>query len=201
MKTNKIHGVLPILVIVCILTLAFSINSFAHTEDVDGVYGKYGSFDVVYDEYMKAIKDGNVEKMSELEKIAEESLQKEIETSEKELELSNSITEYMPTMTRMDPDEQYYLNLFWRYFNTGYWEWRSSGVCLTLKNKLNYWSSSDKANGWAATYTKFRKSSNWRNTYVMQQQFYCHARLGYAAYEHTWNLEPWRTSMNPITCN
>ena len=201
MKTNKIHGVLPILVIVCILTLAFSVNSFAHTEDVDGVYGKYGSFNVIYDEYMKAVKDGNVEKMSELEKIAEESLQKEIEIGEKELELSNSIPEYMPTMTRMDPDEQYYLNLFWRYFNTGYWEWRSNGVCLTLKNKLNYWSSSDKANGWAATYTKFRKSSNWRNTNVMQQQFYCHARLGYAAYEHTWNLEPWRTSMNPITCN
>lgn len=201
MNIHKINGFIPILVIVCILTLAFSVNSFAHTNEVDEVYGKYGSFDVVYDEYMKAVKDGNIEKMSELEKIAEDSLQKEIETSEKELALSNSIPEYMPTMTRMDPDEQYYLNLFWRYFNNGYWEWRANVLCLTLQSKLNYWSSSDKANGWAATYTRFRKSSNWRNTNIMQQQFYCHARLGYAVYDHTWNLEPGRTSMNPITCN
>ena len=65
-----------------------------------------------------------------------------------------------------------------QYFSYSYFETRSNGVTLSPGNH-----------------------SKWDNTEIMQEQFYCHARLGYSAMESEWNLEPWRTSMNPFTYN
>ncbi len=106
-----------------------------------------------------------------------------------------------PTL-RYDPDELYYWKLFPSYFRSGYWEYRNGKITLTL-NPINtgIWLNSQKSNGWNSTYARFYKDSDWKNTSIMREQFYCHARLGYSSIETEWNLEPWRTSINPILCN
>ncbi len=92
-------------------------------------------------------------------------------------------------------------SVFPKFFDYGYFEKRYNGDTLSLGNKKKHWSSKDKANGWNSVMARFYDDSRWDNTSVMEEQFYCHARLGYAAIEYEWNLEPWRTEMNPITCN
>lgn len=125
----------------------------------------------------------------------------EIEQSESTLTIPESLSR-SKVFLRYDPLEQYYVQtVFPSYFSYGYFETRSNGITLSLGNTKSYWSSEDKAEGWTATYMKFRNNSNWNNTNIMKEQFYCHARLGYVFIEQEWNLEPWRTSMNPITCN
>lgn len=88
-----------------------------------------------------------------------------------------------------------------QYFSYSYFETRDNGVCLSLGNRLSYWSSDDKSTGWTAVRISYQNHAYWDNTDIMEEQFYCHARLGYAAIESEWNLEPWKTSINSITCN
>ena len=158
------------------------------SEKEKSIYGEYDSFKELYDAYTEAVAAGDVEKQNELIEIGRTSLDKEIEMSEK-------------LSLRYDPDEMYWKRQFPTYFHYGYFEYRSSGWTLSLGPKLTYWTGTDKANGWNAVYAKFHNNTNWANTSVMKDQFYCHARLGYAYFAGEWNLEPWRTSMNPITCN
>jgi|GEM_PF-6282213 len=102
---------------------------------------------------------------------------------------------------RVDPNLQRYREMFHDYFLDGYFEKRSNGVCLTLHPKYWAWSNQDKLNAWMSVYATFYRDWRWDNTEIMKQQFYCHARLIYRLIEREWNLEPWRTSMNPIDCN
>ncbi|WP_353885718.1 DUF2599 domain-containing protein [uncultured Eggerthella sp.] len=70
------------------------------------------------------------------------------------------------------------------------------------KGNFKYaWSDVDKLNGWNTIYFNFSNDYRWANTSTMKEQFYCHARLVYSVIAGEWNLEPWRTSMNPFTCN
>ncbi|MGY3776580.1 DUF2599 domain-containing protein [Helcococcus sueciensis] len=102
---------------------------------------------------------------------------------------------------RVDPNLQRFREMFHDYFYSGYFETKNGKITLTLHPKLWAWSSSDKSNAWMSVYATFYRSHHWANTSVMHDQFYCHARLAYQLIEREWNLEPWRTSMNPITCN
>lgn len=102
---------------------------------------------------------------------------------------------------RYDPNLEQYKEMFSKYFHSGYFEKRNGKMTLTLHPKLWAWSSTDKSNAWMSVYANFYKSQHWNNTKVMRDQFYCHARLIYQLVEREWNLEPWRTSMNSITCN
>jgi len=157
-------------------------------------YGEYETFKDLYDAYFEAVENGDVEKQIQLEEIAERTLQQEIE------EANNTISLIRP---RVDPEAEYYKAMFPTYFYSGYWEMRDSGICLTLNRKsiLVGGTSESINNAWIATYFKFSNSSNWQNTSMMEKQFYCHARLAWSVIESEWNLEPWKTSMNVITCN
>lgn len=180
--------------ILCTILLCFSFSMNASAEG-SNTYGNYASFNELYDAYIQAVNSGDTQAQAELLAIAQDTLDEEI---------ANSNT--LPTLERVDPDWQYYNSLFPTYFSSGYWETRADGLCLTL-NPINapQWSSQAKDLAWNATYARFgyNGGSNWPNnkTAIMREQFYCHARLVYSSIETVWNLEPWRTSMNPITCN
>lgn len=178
------------LLIIVLATISIPINVSATTiNSSKGIYGTYTSFNHLYDAYQDAIKKGDTRKQEELLAIGRSSL-------EAEMEISSDIIQ-----PQYDPDQMYWINQFPNYFSYGRFETRSNGITLSLGNFKSYWSSTDKINGWNSVYAKFASSSNWNNTNIMKEQLYCHARLGYAAIEAEWNLEPWRTSMNPITCN
>lgn len=116
--------------------------------------------------------------------------------SEDKLELDNE-----KIFLRYDPGLEEYRDMFYDYFHSGYWENRSNGVCLTLHPKLWAWSELDKYNAWMSVYATYYRSNYWDNTEIMRQQFYCHARFIYQLIERDWNLEPWKTSIDPINCN
>ena len=157
--------------------------------DEKNIYAPFETFEELYEAYGKAIKERNIEQQKKLLEIGRRSLIAEMEMADRSIK---------PTA---DPDKIYWINQFPNYFSYGYFEIRSNGLTLSLGNKLHYWSAQNKANGWNSVYAKFSDDNRWAHTNVMREQFYCHARLGYAAFEKEWNLEPWRTSINPITCN
>lgn len=178
-----------------ILVSLFPISVFASENDTPD-YGKYESFSNLYTEYQKAVESGDTEAQKEMLEIAQRTLSEEIEAAD-----DNA------TVMRADPDYEYYYKLFPTYFSSGYWEQRADGVCLTLHPiSANRWSSSDKDLAWDSTYARFgyyNGSGYWPSsaTNILREQFYCHARLIYSSIETEWNLEPWRQTMNPITCN
>lgn len=182
---------ISVLVIILLFISMFSpVNASAN--ETTSIYGPYNNFEELYQTYMQAVQDGNINQQTYLLEIGRTSLLAEIEMSQ-----TNA-----PIMPVYDAIEQYWRDeVLPQYFSYSYFEIRDNGVCLTLGNKLSYWSNSDKATGWMAVYMSFRNHSYWDNTDIMEEQFYCHARLGYAAIESEWNLEPWKTSINYFTCN
>ncbi len=184
-----------------LLMLSFSYFSYADSDVEDNPYAPYSDFEELYEAYQVAVSNNDTALQEELLNIGYSSLRYEIEQSESTMTIPESLLGNKVSL-RYDPLEQYYVQtVFPSYFSYGYFETRSDGVTLSLGNTKSYWSPEDKAEGWTATYMKFRNNSNWNNTNIMQEQFYCHARVVYAYLEQEWNLEPWRTSMNPITCN
>lgn len=162
----------------------------AATEENENPYAPYNNFEELYDAYMKALEDEDVPLQEKLVAIGRKSLRAEIAEGKE-----SGVKPYI------DSELEYWNSVFTRYFSYGYFEVRPNGWCLSLGNKLSYWNAEDKSQGWNATYAKFYKDPHWDNTDIMEEQFYCHARLVYAAIEKEWNLEPWKTSMDPITCN
>lgn len=155
------------------------------------IYGPYDTFEELYTAYMQAVEDNDVEEQAYLLEIGRTSLQAEI-----------AMSEGSAAQPAYDAVKHYWVNeVFPQYFSYGYFETRNGEICLTLGSKLTEWSADDKDSGWVATRMKFQDDSRWDNTEIMKEQFYCHARKLYAAIESEWNLEPWRTSMNPFTCN
>ena len=179
-------------VLLTVLLLIFMISPVSATSvEPLSIYGPYDNFEELYEAYMQALEDGDTVQQAYLLEIGRTSLQAEIEMSQ----TNTPIPAY-------DAVEQYWREeVLPQYFSYSYFETRSNGVCLTLGNRLSYWSNSDKATGWMAVRISFQNHAYWVNTDIMEQQFYCHARLGYAIFETEWNLEPWKTSINSITCN
>lgn len=177
-----------------VVLFSFSIATVVFAEEEISIYGQYGNFENLYAAYVQAVEDNNLEKLTEINKIAEDSLNYEIQQAENR---SKAL--------RYDPieDKYGYLKIFNEYFKNGYWETRDSGLTLSLEviSKTLKWPESDKDRAWNATYVLFSDNSNWSNTEMMKKQFYCHARMGYSLMEDVWNLEPWRETMNPLTCN
>lgn len=186
---KKFAKIFPLfLVLVCVF--AVTGHGFGYAASTQGIYGPYDSFEDLYYAYLKAVEENDVALQQELIEIGETSLKAEIEMSKSTL-----------VQPHYDAIDEYWKQFFHNYFSYGYFEVRDNGWCLSLGNKLSYWSNEDKATGWSATYASFHNNSHWDNTSVMEDQFYCHARLVYAALQDEWNLEPWKTSINPITCN
>lgn len=177
-----------LLTVILLFSMILPVNAVVESPSI---YGPYNNFEELYQAYMQAVEEGDSEQQALLLEIGRTSLRAEIEMSQ----ANTPVPAY-------DPVEQYWRDeVLPQYFSYSYFETRSNGVCLSLGNKLSYWSSDDKSTGWTAVRMTYRNHRYWDNTEIMKEQFYCHARLGYAAIENEWNLEPWKTSVNPITCN
>lgn len=178
------------------LGIVLVIPSVAYADETS-IYAPFGSFEELYNEYMDAMENGDVERQEWLLDIGESSLDAEIKLSEEALA---SVPAPM-----YNPDEMYWINQFPKYFHYGTWKYDSQGRPNLALGPINtgIWLPADTANGWNATYTKFRNDSQWRNENVasMKEQFYCHARPMYSTVAGEWNIEPWKPSIYPITCN
>lgn len=174
----------------------FALAPAAYAEEVN-IYAPFNSFEELYDAYTEAVAEGDTDKQEWLLEIGESSLDAEIKRSEEALAS-------VPT-PMYNPDEMYWINQFPKYFSYGTWKYDSQGRPNLALGPINkgIWLPADAANGWNATYTKFRNASQWGNKNVecMKDQFYCHARPIYSTVAGEWNLEPWKPSINPITCN
>lgn len=177
--------------VVMLFTVVGAPYALAVEPEEDNIYAPYNNFPELYNAYMDALEQGDTELQEELLEIGRTSLLAEIERSKQTAK-----------QRRYDPDAMEWAERFPEFFSYGKFEERSDGWTLSLGPiEKFYWSDQMKSDGWQATYFRFYKNSHWANTDVMEEQFYCHARLVYSWMQDEWNLEPWRTSMNWITCN
>ena len=177
-----------------VLGVVLMLPTFAYADEAS-IYAPFGSFEELYNAYVEAVEDGDVERQEWLLDIGESSLDAEIAIDE-----AAAANKPRP---RYNEDLMYWINQFPKYFSYGRWDYsRPEGVNLALGPLSNVsWSEGNISNAWNATYSKFYDDSEWNNTNCMKEQFYCHARLSFVAGSE-WNLEPWKTSMsNPIFCN
>ena len=177
----------------CLVLGAVLMLPAAAYADEANIYAPFSNFEELYDAYMEAIEDGDTERQEWLLEIGESSLDKLIDIGE-------AAAASTPQPMYND-DLAYWISQFPKYFSYGGWKTGAQGINLALRPINNvYWSASDMENGWNATYSKFYDDPQWDNTNCMKAQFYCHARRPIAA-QGEWNLEPWRTSIDPIFCN
>lgn len=175
------------------LGIVLVIPSVAYADETS-IYAPFGSFEELYNEYMDAMENGDVERQEWLLDIGESSLDAEIKLSEEALA---SVPAPM-----YNPDEMYWINQFPKYFHYGTWKYDSQGRPNLALGPINtgIWLPANTANGWNATYTKFRNDSQWRNENVASMKD-CHARPIYSTVAGEWNIEPWKPLIYPITCN
>ncbi len=163
----------------------------AIAEEVN-LYAPYGSHQEPLEAYEDAVAANDVEKQEEILAIGRASLDSSISEGD-------SIISMLP-MTRTTPDDAYWIAQFPTYFSSGGWINRQGLVSLSLypKNPIT-WTSAKAAYAWYSTMARFDEDYRWANTNVMKEQFYCHWTLG--SWKSPWNLEPSKTSINPVTCN
>lgn len=163
----------------------------AHADE-SNIYAPFDSFSELYDAYLVAVENGDEDTIASLEEIGRSSLQAEIEASEAALAATP-----LPYGTASLGLSDYFEYSGWRGTSG-----QSVNLAMMPKGNFKYfWSETDKANGWALVNWNYGMDYRWQNTNNMRDQFYCHARLVYSAAAGEWNLEPWKTSMNPFTCN
>ncbi|HIV80297.1 MAG TPA: DUF2599 domain-containing protein [Candidatus Avanaerovorax faecigallinarum] len=147
--------------------------------------------------YFEAVESGNLDKQSELLSIGRKLLD----------DFKAASKAYTPSFgpLRVDANELYWRGQFASYFEYGRFENRNGEICLSLKPKLRvYAPEQNRINGWNATFATFHNHQYWKNTECMEDQFYCHAqygKFGELIGGEEWNLEPHKTSINPVTCN
>lgn len=174
------------------LGVVLMLPAVAHAEETN-IYAPFDSFEELYNAYIDAVEDGDVERQEWLLEIGESSLDAFIANDE-----AAAVSAPRP---RYNEDVAYWIGQFPNYFSYGRWGVSSSGVNLALGPRSGVsWTSGNISNAWNATYSKFHGDSQWQHTNCMKSQFYCHAQLSAFAGSE-WNLEPWKTSINPITCN
>lgn len=88
---------------------------------------------------------------------------------------------------------------FSSFFKSGSWITRDGVISLSLMPRDGGIGNEGSDRTWGTVYARFSPSSNWKNTSVMRQQYNCH--FWYGMIKTPWNLEPSKTSINPITCN
>ena len=161
------------------LGIVLVIPSVAYADETS-IYAPFGSFEELYNEYMDAMENGDVERQEWLLDIGESSLDAEIKLSEETLA---SVPAPM-----YNPDEMYRINQFPKYFHYGTWKYDSQGRPNLALGPINtgIWLPADTANGWNATYTKFRNDSQWRN-----EKRCVHERLPCAShlFDGCWRME------------
>lgn len=138
-------------------------------------------------EYSIAQEKGDIQKMEDLESIARIQLD----------ELVEEVNSIKKSRGNYDPDLE---NSYREYFKSGRWINREMWA-LSLNPKKVPTTSRQKAVAWDSVTYKHSDDRNWnyRNINIMKEQFLCHVRYGLA--KTPWNIEPDKTSINPVTCN
>lgn len=182
---------------ICLLILIAGITIFSPVpslaQELNNIYAPFESFEEMRQAYLQAVEDGDKETQEWLIELGESTLDKEIEFA-----ASSSSSAIVPMA---DPDETYWSGQFPNYFFYGRWIDREAGISLSLHPRNGgIWVLSDSNNAWNTVFARFHRNSNWANSASMQEQFFCHWRLA-SGIKLPWNLEPWKTSVNPYTCN
>lgn len=122
------------------LGIVLVIPSVAYADETS-IYAPFGSFEELYNEYMDAMENGDVERQEWLLDIGESSLDAEIKLSEEALA---SVPAPM-----YNPDEMYWINQFPKYFHYGTWKYDSQGRLNLALGPINtgIWPPADTANG------------------------------------------------------
>ncbi|WP_084295609.1 DUF2599 domain-containing protein [Desulfitibacter alkalitolerans] len=91
---------------------------------------------------------------------------------------------------------------YYDYFSKSYWITRSDGVSLSIYPVNLPWPRGgvDIEYAWQHILIWHECNDEWDNTSSMRGQFWCHANLA-GSIKTPWNIEPWKTSYNPFTCN
>ena len=167
-------------------TIVITAPSQALAEEIS-LYGPYDSHQELLEAYEEAVDLGDVEKQEELLEIGRASLDYLISEGE-------AASDGLPE-TRVNPSPDFDV-----YFSSGQWITRNGVISLSLYPiNPKTWSTVAVGYAWDAVTARFSFYSYWQNASVLREQFYCHAL--FAAWKSPWNLEPSKTSINPITCN
>lgn len=177
------------------LMLTSSITAFASENTSNKVVEKsLYTPQQVQQEYDKAIKNGDVTKQTELEKYAREQIDKLKATSKLQNEILGEIT---PSSIYDPIQEEYYA----KYFSSSSWIYRDGVVSLSMYPIAPLtWIAPAPSRAWGSIVYKHSSDYRWQNTDIMEDQFYCHYWLA-GSFKTPWNIEPHKTSMNPVTCN
>jgi hypothetical protein len=142
-------------------------------------------------EYYIAVANKDTDRQNELLQMARE--QQEI--------LKNSIEsqdKLISPKSIYDPTQEAYYE---KYFSSASWIYRDGVVSLSMYpiSPLK-WIAPAPSRAWGSIVYKHSSDYRWKNTSVMKDQFYCHYWLA-GSFKVPWNIEPHKTSINPITCN
>lgn len=140
----------------------------------------------LYEEYQLALENNDVDAQNYL-----------IEEGERVLQQISDIDIEADLDLLSTGDTSYY-----DYFTTSYWITRSIGVSLSIYPINLAWprGAVDIEYAWQHILKWHSSDSQWNNTTSMRGQFWCHANLA-GSMKTPWNIEPWKTSFNPFTCN
>lgn len=134
-------------------------------------------------EYQIAVDKEDVEKQNLLIKEADEVLDKMIELADK-----------LP-VTRSNP----FGTTYYSYFSKSIWIQRDL-ISLSIYPINLAWPSSQIETAWQFIVERHSSDPQWDNEKIMRKQFWCHVNLA-GKIKTPWNIEPEKTSINPLTCN
>lgn len=86
------------------------------------------------------------------------------------------------------------------YFEKSYWITRDGEISLSIYPINLAWSTSQIETTWDIIRGVHESDREWDNTQTMRSQYWCHVNFA-GSMKTPWNIEPWKTSINPFTCN
>lgn len=84
------------------------------------------------------------------------------------------------------------------WIGRAYWITRDGVKSISIYPNISK-SGFTGAKAWTELKANFKGYADWKNETVLKKQFDCHVRYG--KLKIPWNIEPSKTSINPITCN
>ncbi len=141
-------------------------------------------------QYMEAVQNNNYQRQDELIQIANDLLDTYIAESE-----SSGI---MPLASGTYND--YFISSRWYFDDRGDAPDNEYYLSVMPRSNSLWQETNGSQNAWNRLYDSHSQSSHWHNTASMEKQFMCHAHFA-GGWKTPWNLEPWKTNVNPFTCN
>jgi len=143
-------------------------------------------------EYDEAIQNNDTFKQTQLILTANKLLDKQLIEFKK---LENSDGDYYNYLTRANSDGEYY-----DYLTKSFWITRNGIKSLSIYPINLAWGPAGINKAWAALKRFHSWNKEWYNEDSLYKQFMCHVNFA-GSMKTLWNIEPSKTSINPITCN